>query len=157
MISEPTNQETAGGGAPAASLTGVNSGVGDILSRGGRILLLSSAIMLAWAMLAPLSQAVISNGQLVSEGFNKVLQHRSGGVVRAIHAKSGESVEAGELILELDPDIDQAELTRLRARMARLEALRARLEAERLRGLVRAPVCVFRFQTLRPVARMQSM
>ncbi len=115
--------------APAASAA--ETGVADILGRGGRFLLVAAAVLLAWACLAPLGQAVIANGQLVSVGNNKVLQHRTGGVVRAIHAKPGEKLKEGQLILELDPDVDQAELTRLRTRMALLQALQSRLTAEK--------------------------
>lgn len=126
MSSEnPTNNP------PAAGITGVETGVKDILGKGSRFLLLAAAVLLVWAGVAPLGQAVISHGQLVSDGNNKVLQHRTGGVVRAIHAKSGETLAEGQLILELDPDIDQAELTKLRTRMSLLQALRVRLDAEK--------------------------
>jgi len=40
----------------------VKTGVDDILGRGSRFLLISACILLAWACIAPLGQAVISQG-----------------------------------------------------------------------------------------------
>lgn len=108
----------------------VEIGIKDLdrgVMRGVKALL---AVFLLWAFLLPLGTAVVAPGTLVSQGHNKVLQHRTGGVIRKIHVREGERVNPGTLVAELDPMINQAEMTRLRARRDVLNALKARLEAE---------------------------
>lgn len=109
---------------------GVETETGDILSRAGRGLLAAAGLFVVWAVLFPIGSAVVAEGVVVSNGRNKILQHRSGGVVVAIGARDGETVAEGDAVLRLDPLNDQAELTRLKARFAVLEAMRTRLQAE---------------------------
>jgi len=88
-------------------------------------------LFLAWATLFPISSAVIATGELVSSGQNKLIQHPSGGIVRAIETKDGERLEKGDVIAILDDADAQARLTRLEARHQRLAALKTRLLAEK--------------------------
>jgi len=44
-----------------------------------------------------------------------VIQPFETGVVRAIHVRDGQSVKAGDLLIELDPTISGAELTKGRS------------------------------------------
>lgn len=103
---------------------------GDITGRSGRIVLAVFAAVVMWALTIPISSAVIAPGTIISEGRNQLLQHRAGGLIQRILAQEGDLVEAGSVILELQPDIDKARLTRLRARHMALDAQRRRLEAE---------------------------
>ena len=109
----------------------VNTQVSDITGRGGRFLLVALAAFGAWAALIPLNSAVLAPGAIVTEGKNKLLQHRTGGTVREIFALEGETVAAGDPVVALDPNIDRAQLTRLRAQYALALAMKSRLEAER--------------------------
>nr|AGU11171.1 HlyD family secretion protein [uncultured organism] len=102
----------------------------DILSMSSRGLLIGAGVFILWSMFFPLGSAVVAEGVLVSNGRNKVLQHRTGGVVTAIDARDGEVVQAGATVLRLDPVNDQADLIRFKARFAILDAMRRRLEAE---------------------------
>lgn len=102
------------------------------------------ALFFGWAMTFPLASAVVTPGTFVSEGRNKLIQHPSGGRVRTIHVREGESVEEGDAVVTLDTTKSQGELTRLEARQRSLLALRARLDAERSEGLRGMPARVAR-------------
>ncbi len=118
----------------------VSTGVGDIMGRGGKLALLAIGVFAAWAALMPLSSAVVAPATLVAKGENKVLQHRTGGVVREILAIEGDLVKAGESIAVLSPEVDRAQLSRLKAQYSRAMAQKARLDAEkRLSGEYREP------------------
>lgn len=111
--------------------TGVATGVSDIVGARGRLAFWSLGIFAAWAVLFPLSSAVIAPATLIAKGDNKVLQHRSGGVVREILAVNGDRLKAGDTIAVLSPEIDRAQLSRLRAQYSRALAQKARLQAEK--------------------------
>jgi HlyD family type I secretion membrane fusion protein len=102
-----------------------------VTGRPGKFMMAALVVVTAWAFLVPLSSAVIAPATLVSSANNQLLQHISGGVVTAIRASAGDMIDQGRVILELDPAIDQARLTKLRGRHAVLSALRKRLEAEK--------------------------
>ncbi len=108
----------------------VEIGVADVTGRATRWLMAASAIFVGWAVLFPLSSAVVAEGTVAATGQNKVVQHRTGGVIQEILFGDGDAVKAGQPIMTLDPINDQAELTRLRGRMAVLTAMRMRLDAE---------------------------
>ncbi|MEI4488234.1 HlyD family type I secretion periplasmic adaptor subunit [Frigidibacter sp. MR17.14] len=95
--------------------------------------LAAPALILAlagWAAVTPLSGAVIASGEAVVLGQNRKLQHLDGGIVAAIHAHNGDRVEAGQVLVELDPTLLQTNLGIARTRLAEALALQARLEAE---------------------------
>lgn len=108
----------------ALSPSGVTGGA-------GKFVMLAFAVVAGWALFVPLGSAVIAPATLVSSTNNQLLQHINGGVISGIHAQNGDLIEKGRVILELDPALDQARLTKLRARHAVLTALRNRLEAEK--------------------------
>ena len=56
----------------------------------------------AWGAVARISGAVVAAGALEVEGNRQVVQHPTGGVIEAIHARDGDEVEAGEVLIELD-------------------------------------------------------
>lgn len=121
-----------------------------VMSSSYRPILGALGVFLAWAIFVPLDSAVIAPGTLISEGRNQVVQHQSGGLIQKIHKKEGESVKAGEVIVSLDPLVDQASLTRLEAQHARLTALQSRLEAEKTTGIL-ADNATFASITLRGI------
>ena len=75
--------------------------------------------------------AVIALGSLVVESNVKKVQHPGGGVVGELTVRDGARVEAGELLLRLDPTEAQANLSAVSKWLWELTARRARLEAER--------------------------
>lgn len=120
---------------PTSWSSEVETSAKGVMSGSYRPILGALGIFLAWSILVPLDSAVIAPGTLISEGRNQVIQHRTGGLIQKIHKKEGETVKAGEVIVSLDPLVDQASLTRLEAQQARLIAQQSRLEAEKATGI----------------------
>ncbi len=97
---------------------------------GAAILLLCLGGFSVWASVAPLEGAVVVSGSFVATGQNKQVQHLEGGIVRDVLVREGQRVEAGQLLLRLDPTSAESRLRRLVVRRHRLVVLKARLEAE---------------------------
>ena len=91
-----------------------------------------------WAATASLSGAVIVQGTVAVDQNLKVIQHRDGGIVGDILVRSGDHVDAGQVMFRLEDAQTRAELSIVRGQIGELRARKARLEAER-EGLA-APV-----------------
>ncbi len=84
-----------------------------------------------WAFLAQITGAVIASGQIEVDRNRQVIQHPDGGVVQAILVDEGDEVEAGDLLIQLDPTVIRSELTIVEGQLFEIMARRGRLEAER--------------------------
>jgi len=84
-----------------------------------------------WAAMASLQGAVIAPGTFVVERNVKKVQHNYGGIVSEINVKNGDLVEAGQVLLRLDPTQILAEIGIIKSQIIELTARRARLSAER--------------------------
>lgn len=96
----------------------------------GTVLLLVGGLGLA-AHLTEISGAVIASGRVVVESNIKRVQHREGGIVRAIHVREGDMVAAGDLLVQLDDTLPRANHAIITTRLTELQAQEARLKAER--------------------------
>jgi HlyD family secretion protein/epimerase transport system membrane fusion protein len=85
---------------------------------------------LAWALLAPLNSAVLGGGTIVVETSRRDVQHLEGGIVREIFVRDGVEVQAGDVLLTLDPTRVNAALQIVRGQMDANLVLLARLRAE---------------------------
>jgi HlyD family secretion protein len=106
--------------------------------RTGRFLLigwLTMALLVvglgAWGAVSRISGAVIGAGAIEIEGNRQVVQHPTGGVIKAIHARNGDVVEAGDVLVELDGDTLVPDLGIVEGQWFELLARRSRLQAER--------------------------
>ncbi|MBC7139196.1 MAG: HlyD family type I secretion periplasmic adaptor subunit [Defluviimonas sp.] len=103
---------------------------------GGRqwLMALAAPLVLAaiagWAALTPIAGAVIASGSTTVAGENRRVQHLDGGIVETILVRNGDRVEAGQLLVRLDPTLLQGNLGIARSRLAEALALQARLRAE---------------------------
>jgi HlyD family secretion protein len=84
-----------------------------------------------WAAVSPISGAVIAPGSIVVEGSLKKVQHHQGGVVGAILVKTGDRVQAGDLLLKLDETQTRANLAIIRSQLTEFAGRKSRLTAER--------------------------
>lgn len=92
---------------------------------------LTFGVLGIWAAFAPLDSAVIAPGVVSVETSRKTVQHLEGGIVRTIHVREGQRVQAGQLLYELDPTQARASYDINRTQVVRLKAQEARLVAER--------------------------
>src|SRR5438034_5110330 len=72
---------------------------------------------LAWASLGKVDVVATAPGKIVANGRTKVIQPAETGVVRAIHVRDGETVKAGDVLIELDPTINAAELDHVKSEL----------------------------------------
>lgn len=84
-----------------------------------------------WAATTQISGAIIAAGRIEVDQNRQVVQHPDGGVVAAIHVEEGDEVEAGQILLRLDPSELQSRRAIAESQLYELMARRGRLEAER--------------------------
>ena len=70
-----------------------------------------------------------AQGKIVPTGRTKVIQPFETGVVRAIHVQDGQTVKAGDVLIEIDCTINEAERDRLQKEDVEAELNVARLKA----------------------------
>jgi len=98
---------------------------------GAGIVIFFFVILLGWAALAPLDAAVPAQGVIAVSGNRQSVQHREGGVVTAINVREGQSVNAGDILIEMSaPDLRAQERAYTSEYLTML-AQRSRLMAER--------------------------
>jgi len=85
----------------------------------------------AWAVLSPLSKAVVAPGVIKVDSNRKQIQHLEGGVVKEILVQDGDKVKAGDVLVRLDKTRAEASLTILDDGYNSAIAQRARLASER--------------------------
>lgn len=84
-----------------------------------------------WAATAPLDSAAVAHGEVKVESYRKTLQHREGGIVRAILVKDGDRVQAGQPVMLLDDTTIRAQWRQYLNEYYDALAAKARLIAER--------------------------
>lgn len=88
------------------------------------------AVFLAWAHFTPISGAVVTPGQAVVPGKPRVVQSLDGGEVMHILVANGDHVQAGQVVLQLDPTLIKAKRDMALNRLAAALTLRDRLQSE---------------------------
>jgi hemolysin D len=98
-------------------------------------IILFFAIAIGWSILGHVDIIATAQGKIVPTGRTKTIQPLEAGVVAAIHVQDGDKVRAGDLLIELDRTVTQAEHRRVaqdlmlsRLDVARLGALRDSFE-----------------------------
>lgn len=84
-----------------------------------------------WAATAPLNSAAVAHGEVKVETYRKTIQHREGGIVRAVLVADGDRVTAGQPLLQLDDTSIRARWTQLKNQYWDQLGNKARLTAER--------------------------
>jgi hemolysin D len=87
------------------------------------------SLAIAWACLGKVDIVASATGKILSSGRSKVVQPFETGVVRAIHVHDGQIVKAGDVLIELDPTMDQAESEHLESDLIAAQLDVARLHA----------------------------
>jgi hemolysin D len=87
------------------------------------------ALALIWAWFGHVDIVAVSKGKIIPTGHTKVVQPFEIGVVRAILVHDGQKVKAGDVLIELDPTMNQAELDHLKSDLMSAKIDVARLSA----------------------------
>ena len=99
----------------------------------GRAIALTIALFfvlaLTWASFGNLDIVASAPGRIVPSGRTKLVQPFEAGVVRAIHVHDGQSVAAGDVLIELDPTMNEAERDHLKSDLVAAQLDIARLQA----------------------------
>jgi hemolysin D len=95
----------------------------------GLIIVLLFAAALTWACIGKVDIIASAHGKIVPSGRTKVIQPFETGVVRAIHVSDGQAVKKGDVLIELDSTVNQAERDHLRADLIAAQLDMARLQA----------------------------
>jgi hemolysin D len=90
---------------------------------------------LAWASFGTVDIVATASGKIVPTGGTKIVQPFESGVVGAIHVRDGLTVRAGEVLIELDPTMTEAERDHLRS-----DLVSAGLDVARLRATLSSRV-----------------
>jgi hemolysin D len=101
----------------------------------GATIIVFFAIAIIWAALGHVDIIATASGKVVPTGRTKTIQPLETGIVSAIHVRDGDKVTAGQVLIELDRTVTQAEhervaedLTLAGLDVARLSALRDSFE-----------------------------
>ena len=101
-----------------------------------RVIWLPLAVVLAlivlWALMAPVSGAVIAPARIKVELERKTVQHREGGIVREIKVRNGQQVHAGDVLVVVDDVRSDAELSLIEDQWRAERVRNARVNAEAL-------------------------
>ena len=83
----------------------------------------------AWASLGHVDIVATAPGKIIPTGYSKLIQPFETGVVHAILVTNGQTVKAGDVLIELDSTINEGEISHLRG-----DLQSAQLDVARLRG-----------------------
>lgn len=86
-------------------------------------------LALLWASFGTVDIVATAPGKIVPSGRTKIIQPFETGVVRAIHVRDGQKVKAGEVLIELDPTMTDAERDHLKSDLLSSQMAVARLHA----------------------------
>src|SRR6202171_1641120 len=67
-------------------------------------------LALVWAWFGHVDIVAVSKGKIIPTGHTKIVQPFEIGVVRAILVRDGQKVKVGDVLIELDPTMNQADL-----------------------------------------------
>jgi hemolysin D len=102
----------------------------------GATIILFFVIAIVWAIFGHVDIIATASGKIVPTGRTKTIQPLETGIVSAIHVRDGDAVTAGQVLIELDRTVTQAErkhvaqdLIASQLDVARLSALRDSFEA----------------------------
>lgn len=90
---------------------------------------LSVAIFTGWSAVTNINEVARAPGEIVPQGFQQVVQHFDGGIVREILVTEGQMVENGDLLVRLDGAGAQEDLDRAISQQTALLMQKERLQA----------------------------
>ena len=92
-----------------------------------------AVIAVSWAYIGKIEVVAVATGKIVVSGDTKTIASSETAVVKAIHVDDGQSVKAGDVLIELDPTTAVADVGKLKA-----DLLAARIDYARAKGMLSA-------------------
>jgi HlyD family secretion protein len=88
------------------------------------------AILLLWACFGKLDIIASADGRLVPRSYVKIVQPADAGIVKEILVHEGESVQAGQVLLRMDPQETEADVRTLQTQLTLKSLQLRRIDAE---------------------------
>lgn len=96
------------------------------------VIMLAFVLAIAWSIWGKIDIVAVAQGKVVPSGQTRTIEAPESGLVRTIHVKNGDTVRAGDILIELDQTISNADTDTVRN-----ERLQASTRAELARGVIR--------------------
>ena len=90
--------------------------------RTGYLLSIGTLALVVWAGVTPVNEVSRATGAIIPSGYERVIQHLEGGIVRQIFVEAGDVVSEGDPLFLIDDARTTQDLATLRARRADLQA-----------------------------------
>ena len=84
----------------------------------------------AWSSMVKLSQGVFAQGQVAVDSQRKTVQHLEGGIIESIYIREGDTVEEGQVLIELEGVQSRSRRDQIVKRLGALTTTLDRLKAE---------------------------
>lgn len=97
----------------------------------GAAILVLFCLSLAWASIGKIDIVASASGKIIPSGRTKIIQPFETGVVSAILVQDGQEVKTGDVLIKLDPTINEAERNHLRN-----DLMAANLDVARLSAIL---------------------
>lgn len=94
------------------------------------VLLAFLVALLLWAIFGQLDIVAVAEGKLIPQSYVKIVQPAEAGIVKQILVKEGENVRAGQVLMQMDTLIAEADTKSLVADAARKRLSIRRIDAE---------------------------
>jgi HlyD family secretion protein len=100
-----------------------------VWTRGVLYVLIGFAFLaLPWATLSKVDETGSARGRIEPKGATQKLDSSSGGSVKAVKVKEGDTVRKGQVLLELESDILQTEMQQAKEKLSGLQNQRSQLD-----------------------------
>lgn len=80
-----------------------------------RLIVIFMALLILWSCFGKLDVVATATGKVVPDSRSKTIQPLETAAIRAIYVRDGQSVRAGDVLIELDATVAQADIDRLSA------------------------------------------
>ncbi|MEH2091293.1 HlyD family efflux transporter periplasmic adaptor subunit [Nostoc sp.] len=87
-----------------------------------------AGLFLPWAILSKVDETGSARGRIEPKGATQKLDAQAAGSVKAVTVKEGDTVRAGQVLLELDSDLLQTELQQVQSKLQGLQNRQSQLE-----------------------------
>ncbi|MEH2057471.1 MAG: HlyD family efflux transporter periplasmic adaptor subunit [Nostoc sp.] len=92
------------------------------------VLIAFTGLFLPWAILSKVDETGSARGRIEPKGATQKLDSQTGGSVKAVLVKEGDTVRAGQVLMELDSDLLQTELQQVQSKLQGLQNRQSQLE-----------------------------